>query len=145
MTKKKEIFKPKEPGKVGMFFCGVTAYDFSHIVHARAYVAFDILHRFLKYMGYEVNYVWHFTDVDDKLMHHLCSSYYTVVPDIEIIRRANELDEDPIALSSRYCQEFLVDMVDLQCLPPMHQPRVTDLMEEIKDMIAQVVFFPSCF
>ncbi|KAH7850539.1 hypothetical protein Vadar_034593 [Vaccinium darrowii] len=67
----------------------------------------------------------------------LTCSYYTVVPDIEIICRANELDEDPIALSSRYCQEFLVDMVDLQCLPPMHQPRVTDHMEEIKDMIAQ--------
>ncbi|KAH7849437.1 hypothetical protein Vadar_017862 [Vaccinium darrowii] len=122
MTKKKEIFKPKEPGKVGMYVCGVTPYDFSHIGHARAYVAFDILHRFLKYMGYEVNYVRNFTDVDDK-----------------IIRRANELDKDPIVLSSRYCQEFLVDMVDLQCLPPTHQPRVTDHMEEIKDMIAQII------
>ncbi|KAL6566374.1 hypothetical protein OROGR_001989 [Orobanche gracilis] len=56
-----------------------------------------------------------------------------------IIRRANELGEDPIALSGRFCQEFLNDMADLQCLPPTHQPRVTDHMEQIKDMIAQII------
>ncbi|KAF7132712.1 hypothetical protein RHSIM_Rhsim09G0105600 [Rhododendron simsii] len=122
MTKQKEIFVPKEPGKVGMYICGVTAYDLSHIGHARAYVAFDILFRYLKHLGYEVNYVRNFTDVDDK-----------------IIRRANELEEDPLALSSRYCEEFLVDMVDLQCLPPTYQPRVSDHMEQIKGMIAQII------
>ncbi|KAG5532386.1 hypothetical protein RHGRI_026876 [Rhododendron griersonianum] len=122
MTKQKEIFVSKEPGKVGMYICGVTAYDLSHIGHARAYVAFDILFRYLKHLGYEVNYVRNFTDVDDK-----------------IIRRANELEEDPLALSSRYCEEFLVDMVDLQCLPPTYQPRVSDHMEQIKGMIAQII------
>ncbi|XP_058183070.1 cysteine--tRNA ligase 2, cytoplasmic [Rhododendron vialii] len=122
MTKQKEIFVPKEPGKVGMYVCGVTAYDLSHIGHARAYVAFDILFRYLKHLGYEVNYVRNFTDVDDK-----------------IIRRANELEEDPLALSSRYCEEFLIDMVDLQCLPPTYQPRVSDHMEQIKGMIAQII------
>ncbi|KAK6122289.1 hypothetical protein DH2020_043909 [Rehmannia glutinosa] len=122
MTKQKEIFKPRVDGKVGMYVCGVTSYDLSHIGHARAYVAFDVLYRFLKHLGYEVVYVRNFTDVDDK-----------------IIRRANELGEDPKALSGRFCQEFLNDMADLQCLLPTHQPRVTDHMEQIKDMIAQII------
>ncbi|KAF5202965.1 Cysteine--trna ligase [Thalictrum thalictroides] len=122
LTKQKEVFKPKLPGKVGMYICGVTAYDFSHIGHARAYVAFDVLYRYLQYLGYEVNYVRNFTDVDDK-----------------IIRRANELGEDPLKLSGRFCQEFLDDMNDLQCLPPTHQPRVSDHMDEIRDMISQII------
>nr|GMD24887.1 cysteine--tRNA ligase 2, cytoplasmic isoform X1 [Ipomoea batatas] len=122
MTKQKEVFKPKEDGKVGMYICGVTSYDFSHIGHARAYVAFDILYRYLRYLGYEVVYVRNFTDVDDK-----------------IIKRANELGEDPVSLSGRFCQEFLSDMVDLQCLMPTHQPRVTDHMDQIKEMIAQIM------
>ncbi|XP_019160292.1 PREDICTED: cysteine--tRNA ligase 2, cytoplasmic isoform X1 [Ipomoea nil] len=122
MTKQKEVFKPKEDGKVGMYICGVTSYDFSHIGHARAYVAFDILYRYLRYLGYEVVYVRNFTDVDDK-----------------IIKRANELGEDPVALSGRFCQEFLNDMIDLQCLMPTNQPRVTEHMDQIKEMIAQIM------
>ncbi|XP_004238918.1 cysteine--tRNA ligase 2, cytoplasmic isoform X2 [Solanum lycopersicum] len=122
MTRQKEVFIPKEPGKVKMYVCGVTSYDYSHIGHARAYVAFDLLYRYLKYLGYEVMYVRNFTDVDDK-----------------IIRRANELGEDPTALSGRYCQEFLKDMDDLQCLQPTHQPRVTEHMEQIKEMIAKIM------
>ncbi|KAK4484226.1 hypothetical protein RD792_011450 [Penstemon davidsonii] len=105
-----------------MYVCGVTSYDYSHIGHARAYVAFDVLYRYLKYLGYEVVYVRNFTDVDDK-----------------IIRRANEQNEEPKELSGRFCQEFLRDMADLQCLLPTHQPRVTDHMEQIKDMIAQII------
>ncbi|WMV28236.1 hypothetical protein MTR67_021621 [Solanum verrucosum] len=67
MTRQKEVFIPKEPGKVKMYVCGVTSYDYSHIGHARAYVAFDLLYRYLKYLGYEVMYVRNFTDVDDKV------------------------------------------------------------------------------
>ncbi|CAN6471557.1 unnamed protein product [Victoria cruziana] len=67
MTKQKEPFRPRDPGKVGMYVCGVTAYDLSHIGHARVYVAFDVLYRYLKHLGYEVNYVRNFTDVDDKV------------------------------------------------------------------------------
>ncbi|CAH9113045.1 unnamed protein product [Cuscuta epithymum] len=122
ITKQKEVFKPKEAGKAGMYVCGVTTYDFSHIGHARAYVAFDILYRYLKYLGYEVLYVRNFTDVDDK-----------------IIKRANELGEDPIGLSGRFCQEFLNDMVDLNCLMPTYQPRVTEHMDQIKEMIGQII------
>lgn len=122
MTKQKEKFIPIVPGKVSMYVCGVTSYDFSHIGHARAYVAFDVLFRYLKHVGYEVKYVRNFTDVDDK-----------------IIKRANELGEDPLSLSSRFCQEFLVDMADLQCLPPNEQPRVSDHMDQIRDMIAKII------
>uniref|UniRef100_A0A7C9DJV1 cysteine--tRNA ligase n=2 Tax=Opuntia streptacantha TaxID=393608 RepID=A0A7C9DJV1_OPUST len=130
MTKQKEVFKTKEPNKVGMYVCGVTAYDFSHIGHARAYVAFDVLYRYLLELGYEVTYVRNFTDVDDK-----------------IIRRANEFKEkdpdhplsDPLNLSNHFCEEFLRDMDDLQCLLPTHQPRVSDHMDQIRNMIAKII------
>ncbi|CAO2825849.1 unnamed protein product [Amaranthus hypochondriacus] len=122
MSRKKELFKPKVDGKVGMYVCGVTAYDFSHIGHARAYVTFDVLYRCLKYLGYEVFYVRNFTDVDDK-----------------IIVRANELGEDPISLSSRFCDEFLQDMTYLRCLPPSVEPRVSDHIPQIIDMIKQII------
>ncbi|MED6182493.1 hypothetical protein PIB30_028873, partial [Stylosanthes scabra] len=66
MSKKRELLKPKVESKVGMYVCGVTAYDLSHIGHARVYVNFDLLFRYLKHLGYEVSYVRNFTDVDDK-------------------------------------------------------------------------------
>ncbi|KAK6279454.1 hypothetical protein POUND7_019721 [Theobroma cacao] len=122
MSKKKEVFKPKVEGKVGMYVCGVTAYDLSHIGHARVYVIFDVLYRYLKHLGYEVCYVRNFTDVDDK-----------------IIARANELGEDPISLSRRYCDEFNQDMVHLHCLPPSVEPRVSDHVPQIIDMIKQIL------
>lgn len=122
MTKEKEAFRPREEGKVGMYVCGVTPYDYSHIGHARAYVAFDVLHRYLKYLGYEVKYVRNFTDIDDK-----------------IIKRANEAGENPLSLSDRFSKEFLCDMAELQCLPPTHEPRVSDHMDQIKDMITQII------
>lgn len=66
MSRKKEVFRPKVEGKVGMYVCGVTAYDLSHIGHARVYVTFDVLYRYLRHLGYQVCYVRNFTDVDDK-------------------------------------------------------------------------------
>ncbi|XP_050363881.1 cysteine--tRNA ligase, chloroplastic/mitochondrial isoform X1 [Argentina anserina] len=122
MSRKKELFKPKVEGKVGMYVCGVTAYDLSHIGHARVYVTFDVLYRYLRHLGYQVTYVRNFTDVDDK-----------------IIARANELGEDPISLSRRYCEEFNRDMECLHCLPPTVEPRVSDHMPQIIDMIKQIV------
>lgn len=77
--------------------------------------------RYLKNLEYEVCYVRNFTDVDDK-----------------IIARANELGEDPISLSKRYCEEFNVDMMHLHCLPPSVEPRVSDHMPQIIDMIKKV-------
>ncbi|CAL1388042.1 unnamed protein product [Linum trigynum] len=122
MTKKKELFKSKLESKVGMYVCGVTAYDLSHIGHARVYVTFDVLYRYLRHLGYDVSYVRNFTDVDDK-----------------IIARANEVGEDPISLSRRYCNEFHQDMVSLHCLPPAVEPRVSDHMPQIVDMINKIL------
>lgn len=128
MTQQKEVFAPNVPGKVGMYVCGVTTYDFSHLGHARAAVSFDILYRYLQYLGYEVTYIRNFTDVDDK-----------------IIRRANENGENPLVLSNRYCEEYISDMDDLQCLHPTHQPRVSDHMEQIKDMVKQIIDKDSAY
>ncbi|CAN6346563.1 unnamed protein product [Urochloa humidicola] len=122
MTKKKEPFKPRVEGKVAMYVCGVTPYDFSHIGHARAYVAFDVLYRYLQFLGYEVEYVRNFTDIDDK-----------------IIRRANERGETVTSLSSRFINEFLSDMAELQCLPPTCEPRVTDHIEHIIELIKKIM------
>ncbi|CAL4908561.1 unnamed protein product [Urochloa decumbens] len=122
MTKKKEPFKPRVEGKVAMYVCGVTPYDFSHIGHARAYVAFDVLYRYLKFLGYEVEYVRNFTDIDDK-----------------IIKRANERGETVTSLSSRFINEFLSDMAELQCLPPTCEPRVTDHIEHIIELITKIM------
>ncbi|KAK7351370.1 hypothetical protein VNO77_10770 [Canavalia gladiata] len=122
MSKQKELFKPKVDSKVGMYVCGVTAYDLSHIGHARVYVNFDLLYRYFKHLGFEVCYVRNFTDVDDK-----------------IIARAKELGEDPISLSRRYCEEFSRDMVTLNCLPPSVEPKVSEHMPQIVDMIEKIL------
>ncbi|KAL2630897.1 hypothetical protein R1flu_015583 [Riccia fluitans] len=122
MTRQKEIFRPLIPGKVSMYVCGVTSYDFSHIGHARVYVAFDVLFRYLKILGYEVTYVRNFTDIDDK-----------------IINRAKETGEDPISLSARFCDEFHVDMEALRCLPPTKEPKVTGHIKQIIEMIQKII------
>ncbi|CAD6271929.1 unnamed protein product [Miscanthus lutarioriparius] len=122
LTKREEPFQPRVEGKVGMYVCGVTPYDFSHIGHARAYVAFDVLYRYLKFLGYEVEYVRNFTDIDDK-----------------IIKRANERGETVTSLSSRFINEFLLDMTELQCLSPTCEPRVTEHIEHIIELITKIM------
>uniref|UniRef100_A0A5B7A8C2 cysteine--tRNA ligase n=1 Tax=Davidia involucrata TaxID=16924 RepID=A0A5B7A8C2_DAVIN len=122
ITGEKELFKPKVAGKVAMYFCGITPYDESHVGHARSMVAFDILYRYFQYLGYNVTYVRNFTDVDDKIIH-----------------RATELNKDILTVSSRYSQKFLDDMNDLQCLPPTHEPRVSEHIDQIIDMINQII------
>uniref|UniRef100_A0A1J3JIL3 cysteine--tRNA ligase n=1 Tax=Noccaea caerulescens TaxID=107243 RepID=A0A1J3JIL3_NOCCA len=122
MTQAKEVLKPINPGKIGMYVCGITAYDLSHLGHARASVSFDVLYRYLRHLGYEVTYVRNFTDVDDK-----------------VIEKANKLEENPLALSKQYCEEYLVDMKALQCLLPTHQPRVSDHMDHIIKMIEKII------
>ena len=120
LTRRKELFTPREDEgvKVSMYVCGVTVYDYSHIGHARVYVAFDVLYRFLRSLGYDVTYVRNFTDIDDK-----------------IIARASSSDEDPLALSRRFTTEFHKDMDALGCLRPTLEPCATD---HIDDMIASI-------
>lgn len=118
LTKKKERFEPIEPGKVKIYVCGPTVYDASHIGHARSVVVFDVIARYLSATGYEVVYVRNFTDIDDK-----------------IINRANELDIDTKELSERYIQEFYEDMGALKVRQATHEPKATDYIAQIIDLI----------
>ncbi|CAG9462207.1 unnamed protein product [Pedinophyceae sp. YPF-701] len=122
LSRKKEKFETMTEGKVAMYVCGVTVYDLSHIGHARAYVAFDVLYRFLQFVGYEVDYCRNFTDIDDK-----------------IIARANERGEDPGDLTERMIQEYLKDMEMLFCLPPTREPRATEHIDGMIKTIQSII------
>ncbi|OGU15812.1 MAG: cysteine--tRNA ligase [Geobacteraceae bacterium GWC2_53_11] len=108
-TGEKELFVPLTPGKVGMYVCGVTVYDYCHIGHARAGVVFDIVFRYLKYAGYDVTYVRNYTDIDDK-----------------IINRANQEGTDYRTIADRYIQAFDEDMALLGLAKPTVEPKATD-------------------
>ena len=118
MTRQKEEFVPIREGKVGIYVCGPTVYDYIHIGNARPMIVFDTLRRYLTYKGYEVNYVSNFTDVDDK-----------------IIKRANEEGVDASVISERYIKEVKKDMKDMNVQEATTHPKAT---EEIPDMIAMV-------
>ena len=81
MTRKKEEFVPLTPGKVGIYACGPTVYNFFHIGNARPFIVFDVLRRFLRYQGYQVTFVQNFTDIDDKLIRRAAEES-TTVPEI---------------------------------------------------------------
>ncbi len=121
-SKQKEEFKPIEPGKVGMYVCGMTVYDLCHLGHARVLVVFDMVTRYLRHQGYEVNYVRNVTDVDDK-----------------IIQRANENGEDISALTHRFIEAMHEDAAALGVLPPDEEPRATTSMDDIITMIQTLV------
>jgi cysteinyl-tRNA synthetase len=121
LNKKKEIFKPIKPGKIGIYVCGPTVYDACHIGHARSVVAFDVIVRYLRAIGYEVTYVRNFTDVDDK-----------------IINRARELEISTRELSERYIQEFYEDMDCLKAERATIEPRATEHIGEIIAVIERL-------
>ncbi len=114
MSGKKEEFKPLVPGKVGMYVCGVTVYDYCHIGHARANIVFDIIYRYLQFAGYETTYVRNYTDVDDK-----------------IINRANERNISSHDLAEEFIVAFDEDMASLGLVRPTHEPRATDYIPQI--------------
>ncbi|MBI3071031.1 MAG: cysteine--tRNA ligase [Deltaproteobacteria bacterium] len=114
LTARKVPFEPLVPGRVSLYVCGVTVYDFSHIGHARVYVFFDTMVRFLESVGYEVRYARNFTDVDDK-----------------IIKRANELGLPANAVSEKFIGEFKADMAALGVRAPTFEPKVTEHITEI--------------
>ena len=118
LTKKKEAFIPLEEGKVGMYCCGITAYDVCHIGHARSAIVFDVIFRYLRYRGYNVVYVKNFTDVDDK-----------------IIGKANAEGTNIAAIADRYIREHNDDMDALGLARPTVTPRAT---ENIKGMIRMI-------
>jgi cysteinyl-tRNA synthetase len=124
MKRKKEPFVPRdaEQNKVSMYVCGVTVYDYSHIGHARVYVAFDVLYRQLTRMGYDVTYCRNFTDVDDK-----------------IIKRANENGETCDALVDRFIDAFHEDIDALGCVRPTMEPRATDHIGDITALCERLI------
>ncbi len=122
LTKKKEEFKPINEGKVGIYVCGPTVYNYIHIGNARPICVFDVLRRFLKYIGYEVKFVQNFTDVDDK-----------------IIKRANEEGVEASEISEKYIKEYLTDLRGLNALEADISPKVTESMDIIIDLIKTLV------
>ena len=122
LTKQAEIFQPIEPGKVRMYVCGMTVYDYCHVGHARVMVVFDMVARYLRYLGYDLTYVRNITDIDDK-----------------IIKRANENGEPIEGLTSRFIQAMHEDAAALGAMPPDQEPTATAAMAQIVAMIETLV------
>ncbi|MDI6645020.1 MAG: cysteine--tRNA ligase [Methanobacteriaceae archaeon] len=118
LTRKKELFKPRQGNRVKLFVCGPTVYDNSHIGHARTYISFDVIARYLKYKGYSVFYLQNITDVDDK-----------------IIKRASETGKDPLELAREFEAKYIEDMETLGVENVNLYARAT---EHIPEIIAQI-------
>lgn len=122
LSGRKEPFEPSQPGKVGMYVCGVTVYDECHLGHARCYVAFDVIRRYLQHRGYDVTYVQNFTDIDDK-----------------IIRRAAELQTDALALARKFEGRYFDVFDRLGVLRADRYPRATEEIDGMVAMITQLI------
>ena len=122
LSKRKEEFKPLEPGKVKMYVCGPTVYNLIHIGNARPMIVFDTVRRYMEYKGYEVNYVSNFTDVDDK-----------------IIKKANEEGVEPSVISERYIAECQKDMEGMNIKPATKNPKATEEIGGMLDMIQTLI------
>lgn len=122
LTRQKEEFKPIHAGKIGMYVCGITIYDLCHIGHGRTFVAFDAITRYLRYLGYDVNYVRNVTDVDDK-----------------IIKRAIENNETCEQLTTRMLAEMHKDFDALNIARPDSEPRATYHIAEIIELTEALI------
>ncbi len=122
LTKKKEEFKPIEDGKVSMYVCGPTVYNFIHIGNARPMIVFDTVRRYLEYKGYDVSYVSNFTDVDDK-----------------IIKAAIEEGTTATEISERYIKECKHDMAGMNIEPATKNPKATEEIDGMIDMIQTLI------
>jgi cysteinyl-tRNA synthetase len=122
MTHRKETFEPIEPGKVKMYSCGPTVYNYFHIGNARPFIVFDVLRRYLEYIGYDVTFVQNFTDVDDK-----------------IINRSHEENCTAKEIADKYIKEYFTDADALGIRRADVHPRVSDTIPEIIDMVQALV------
>ena len=118
MSGQKRPFTPLEAGKVGMYVCGMTVYDYCHIGHARVMVGFDVVVRWLRHIGYEVNYVRNITDIDDK-----------------IINRAKDNGESIYQLTDRFIKAMHEDADNLGCERPNSEPKATDFIPQMQHLI----------
>lgn len=125
VTGKREFFKAQSSSGVTLYVCGVTPYDFSHVGHGRCYIAFDLLYRVLRFLKYPIIYCRNFTDIDDKLL----------------IRAQQEFGDQLrySEIADRYIKAFHEDMASLNCLSPVHEPRVTDHIPEIIQFIVRLI------
>lgn len=121
-AREKQVFTPREAGKVGLYVCGMTVYDYCHIGHARVMIGFDILTRWLRASGYDVNYVRNITDIDDK-----------------IIKRANENGESITALTERFIDAMNEDAGKLGCAKPDQEPKATEYIDEMQNMVTTLI------
>jgi cysteinyl-tRNA synthetase len=122
LTGREEAFRPIDPKRVGLYVCGVTVYDFCHVGHARCYVAFDVIQRWLRQRGYALNYVRNITDIDDK-----------------IIERAAQNGEPVEALTARFIRAMHEDFAALAIAPPDHEPRATEYVPQIIALIERLI------
>jgi cysteinyl-tRNA synthetase len=122
LTGRKQPLVPLQPGRIGMYVCGVTVYDFCHVGHARFLVVFDMVRRYLRHRGYQVTYVRNITDIDDK-----------------IIQRAAENREPIDALTGRFTAAMREDCTALGVEPPDHEPRATQHVPGIIAMIERLL------
>ena len=128
LTRQREKFIPLHEGQVSFYVCGVTVYDFSHLGHARAYVAFDCVRRYLEYTGYTVRFIQNFTDIDDK-----------------IIARAQENNEAYEVLTSRFVDAYFEDMKALNILPATHYPKATGYVPQMIRLIEGLISKGSAY
>ncbi|PWC22881.1 cysteine--tRNA ligase [Brenneria roseae subsp. roseae] len=122
LSRQKEEFKPIHAGQVGMYVCGITVYDLCHIGHGRTFVAFDVVARYLRYLGYSLKYVRNITDIDDK-----------------IIKRAAENGETSEQLTTRMIAEMHADFDALNILRPDTEPRATHHIAEIIELVEKLI------
>ncbi|AHK15773.1 cysteine--tRNA ligase [Thalassolituus oleivorans] len=122
LTRQKETFKPLVEGKVGMYVCGMTVYDFCHLGHARAFLAFDLIVRYMRHIGLDVNYIRNVTDIDDK-----------------IIKRANENGEPFLDLVDRFANAMNEDFDQLGIGRPTHEPRATAHIDDIIKLVSTLI------
>ena len=122
LTRKKEVLVPLEDNHVRLYVCGITSYDYCHIGHARSALVFDMVVRYLRHRGYKVTFVRNFTDIDDK-----------------IINRAAEQGVDPASLALRFIDEFYIDMDALGIVRPDLEPKATEHVREMIELIGRLV------
>ncbi len=121
LTRRKETFEPLTPGQVKMYCCGVTVYDYCHLGHARSYIVWDVVRRYLQWLGYQVRYVQNFTDIDDK-----------------ILNRAKAEGSTMQAVAEKFTAAYFEDMARLNVLPADEYPRATHMLDGIKRLIHQL-------
>jgi len=121
LSRRCEPFEPLQPGKVSIYCCGVTVYDLCHLGHARSYIVWDVLRRYLLWSGYAVTFVQNFTDIDDK-----------------ILKRAEEEGSSMAVVSERNIAAYQADMAALHILPPDRMPRATRSLEAIRTLISEL-------